>query len=92
MCAPLHVLVVLLCSAYRVCSGSLLLMAPHPIPPFIVVFLLLLETILFCSQPFWKKSGESNFVSGKIKMGKETLCRIEGKWVSWLMYVEFVEP
>lgn len=46
--------------------------------------------IEFKLKPFWKKSGESNFVSGKIKMGKETLCRIEGKWVSWLMHVEFV--
>ena len=63
----------------------------HCSDPFIVVFLLILETILFCSQPFWKKSGESNFVSGKIKMGKETLCRVEGKWVSWLMHVEFVK-
>ena len=29
----LHVLVVLLCSAYRVCSCSLLFKAPHPHPP-----------------------------------------------------------
>ncbi|CAB4026530.1 oxysterol-binding -related 8-like isoform X1, partial [Paramuricea clavata] len=30
--------------------------------------------------PFWKKSGESNRIAGKIKMGKETLCKLEGKW------------
>ncbi|XP_031563680.1 oxysterol-binding protein-related protein 8-like [Actinia tenebrosa] len=36
--------------------------------------------IEFKLKPFWKKSGESNYISGKIKMGKETLCKIEGKW------------
>lgn len=49
-------------------------------------------------QPFWKKSGESNYVAGKIKMGNQTLCKIEGKWVStsitklrsyWYWYVTF---
>ena len=39
MHAPLHVLVVLLCSAYRVCSSSLLFKAPHPIPPVLLYYL-----------------------------------------------------
>ena len=37
MRAPLQVLVVLLYSAYRACSCSLLFKAPHPIPPFIFI-------------------------------------------------------
>ncbi|EDO35914.1 predicted protein, partial [Nematostella vectensis] len=36
--------------------------------------------IEFKLKPFWKKSGESNYIAGKIIMGKETLCKIEGKW------------
>mgnify|MGYP002803968213 CR=1 FL=1 len=36
--------------------------------------------IEFKLKPFWKKSGESNRVAGKIKMGKETLCKLDGKW------------
>ncbi|XP_028417007.1 oxysterol-binding protein-related protein 8-like isoform X2 [Dendronephthya gigantea] len=36
--------------------------------------------IEFKLKPFWKKSGESNRIAGKIKMGKETLCKLEGKW------------
>lgn len=34
----------------------------------------------FKLKPFWKKVGESNHIGGKIKMGKETLCKFEGKW------------
>ena len=50
MCAPLHVLVVLLCSAYRACSCSLL-KAPHPHPPlcyyiFYIVLLGRFSTVL----------------------------------------------
>lgn len=36
--------------------------------------------IEFKLKPFWKKVGESNRISGKIKMGKENLCKLEGKW------------
>ncbi|KAK3704129.1 hypothetical protein QZH41_019029, partial [Actinostola sp. cb2023] len=36
--------------------------------------------IEFKLKPFWKKSGESNYLAGKIKMGNQTLCKIEGKW------------
>ncbi|XP_046861335.1 oxysterol-binding protein-related protein 8-like isoform X2 [Xenia sp. Carnegie-2017] len=36
--------------------------------------------IEFKLKPFWKKIGESNRISGKIKMGKQTLCKLEGKW------------
>ncbi|XP_020914540.1 oxysterol-binding protein-related protein 8 isoform X2 [Exaiptasia diaphana] len=36
--------------------------------------------IEFKLKPFWKKSGESNYIAGKIKMGNQTLCKIEGKW------------
>ena len=38
MRAPLHMLVVLLCPVYIVCSCSLLFKAPHPNPPFIIIF------------------------------------------------------
>ncbi|XP_029199808.2 oxysterol-binding protein-related protein 8-like isoform X2 [Acropora millepora] len=48
--------------------------------------------IEFKLKPFWKKSGESNFVSGKIKMGKETLCRIEGKWDGEVIIVDLKAP
>ena len=36
--APLHVLVVLLCSAYSACSCSSLFKASHPIPPLLLYF------------------------------------------------------
>ncbi|XP_068761146.1 oxysterol-binding protein-related protein 8-like isoform X1 [Montipora capricornis] len=48
--------------------------------------------IEFKLKPFWKKSGESNFVAGKIKMGKETLCRIEGKWDGEVIIVDLKAP
>ena len=52
----------------------------------IKVFKMLFVSLL---QPFWKKSGESNYINGKIKMGKETLCRIEGKWVGLSSSLDF---
>ena len=44
MRAPLHMLVVLLCSAYRACSCSLLFKAPHPI---IIIFLIIIYSVSF---------------------------------------------
>lgn len=41
-------------------------------------------------QPFWKKSGECNFVSGKIRMGNDLLCKIDGRWVG-VVRVSLVE-
>ena len=40
MRAPLHMLVVLLCSAYRACSCSLLFKASHPHPPLLLLYFL----------------------------------------------------
>jgi len=34
----------------------------------------------FKLKPFWKKSGECNFFSGKIKMGNDVLSKVEGRW------------
>lgn len=48
--------------------------------------------IEFKLKPFWKKSGESNYINGKIKMGKETLCRIEGKWDSEIVITDLKSP
>lgn len=48
--------------------------------------------IEFKLKPFWKKSGESNYVAGKIKMGKETLCRIEGKWDGEILITDLKSP
>ncbi|XP_073245268.1 oxysterol-binding protein-related protein 8-like isoform X2 [Porites lutea] len=48
--------------------------------------------IEFKLKPFWKKSGESNSIAGKIKMGKETLCRIEGKWDGEILITDLKSP
>ncbi|KAJ7323776.1 Oxysterol-binding protein- protein 8 [Desmophyllum pertusum] len=48
--------------------------------------------IEFKLKPFWKKSGESNYIAGKIKMGKETLCRIEGKWDGEILITDLKSP
>ena len=53
MCAPLHVHVVLLCSAYRACSFSLRFKAPHPTPLFIIIFLCSLIIIYSFSFPLF---------------------------------------
>ena len=41
-------------------------------------------------QPFWKKSGECNYISGKIRMGNDLLCKIEGRWVSHAFVLEYI--
>ena len=47
MLAALHLLVVLLCSAYRACSWSWLFKAPHPYPPFIIIFFVIVLFIIY---------------------------------------------
>ena len=51
ICAPLHMLVVLLCSAYKACSGSFLFKAPHPIP-FLYYYVLYIVLIIVYSLCF----------------------------------------
>ena len=43
----------------------------------------------FKLKPFWKKSGECNYVSGKIRMGNDMLSKIEGKWDTEITITEF---
>lgn len=45
--------------------------------------------IEFKLKPFWKKSAESNFISGKIRMGNDVLSKIEGKWDQEIMITEY---
>ncbi|XP_047135738.1 oxysterol-binding protein-related protein 8 isoform X1 [Hydra vulgaris] len=45
--------------------------------------------IEFKLKPFWKKSGECNYVSGKIRMGNSVLAKIEGKWDSEIFIYEY---
>ena len=53
MCAPLHMLVVLLCSAYRTCSCSLLFKAPHSIPPLLLLLFFYFSLIYSVSFPLF---------------------------------------
>jgi len=45
--------------------------------------------IEFKLKPFWKKSGESNYISGKIRMGNDVLSKIEGRWDSEIFITEY---
>ncbi|XP_066934396.1 oxysterol-binding protein-related protein 8-like isoform X1 [Clytia hemisphaerica] len=45
--------------------------------------------IEFKLKPFWKKSGECNFVSGKIRMGNDVLCKIDGRWDGEIYSTEY---
>ena len=49
----LHVLVVLLCSAYRACSCSLLFKAPNPISPLLLYFSYSLNHYLLSTFPLF---------------------------------------
>lgn len=45
--------------------------------------------IEFKLKPFWKKSGECNYLSGKIRMGNDVLCKIEGRWDGEIFTTEY---
>eukprot|EP00112_Aurelia_sp_Birch-Aquarium-sp1_P025049 Seg815.7 transcript_id=Seg815.7/GoldUCD/mRNA.D3Y31 product="Oxysterol-binding protein-related protein 8" protein_id=Seg815.7/GoldUCD/D3Y31 len=47
--------------------------------------------IEFKLKPFWNKSAQSNKISGKIKMGKDVLSKIEGKWDGEIFITEYAE-
>lgn len=43
----------------------------------------------FKLKPFWKKSGDSNYVSGKIRMGNDVLAKVEGRWDGDIFITEY---
>ncbi|XP_065070860.1 oxysterol-binding protein-related protein 8-like isoform X1 [Rhopilema esculentum] len=45
--------------------------------------------IEFKLKPFWNKSAQSNKISGKIKMSKDVLSKIEGKWDAEIFITEY---
>lgn len=45
--------------------------------------------IEFKLKPFWKKSGECNYLSGKIRMGNDVLCKIDGRWDNEIFTTEY---
>eukprot|EP00794_Sanderia_malayensis_P018145 gene18145-19955_t len=45
--------------------------------------------IEFKLKPFWKKTAQSNRITGKIKMGKDVLSKIEGTWDGDIFITEY---
>ncbi|KAJ7323781.1 Oxysterol-binding protein- protein 8 [Desmophyllum pertusum] len=49
-------------------------------------------TIPLCSLHFGRRVENQINIAGKIKMGKETLCRIEGKWDGEILITDLKSP
>lgn len=47
--------------------------------------------IEFKLKPFWKKSGECNYIAGKIRMGNDVLSKIEGRWDGEIFITEYIK-
>lgn len=47
--------------------------------------------IEFKLKPFWNKNAQSNRISGKIKMGKDVLSKIDGKWDGEISITEYLK-
>ena len=91
MHVPLHVLAVLLCSAYRACSCSLLFKALHPHPPIIIIYffiVLIIHSLTKVStvlpvqcDGYWGNGWGRVFRAGR---ARGRVASRAGSWVFWL--------
>ena len=85
----LHVRIVLLCAVYRASSCSLLFKAPHPIPPFIIIFFIIYSLIVIYSVSFpmffqFSVTGQGLGQGFSVRRARGWVASRAGSWVSWL--------